>query len=311
MLVNLLSRVVQPWADARHDRLFTPFAPNGAPAQLLAGIYDEYADALSDEFVPPQHKHFRAEVLRLLGKDADLRLLHDATLKSAYALYAACFERSETFNFQLAQWRSDPAFRETLIAVRNAVIADLLACEEAEQNRRAHFSRWFEWRGADIDIKGGALIELVRKMSPDDWHEIALRWDFDDSIDELAWITSQRACDRATAVYILCSLRPGLIAASLDQGRHRQFAYTLAARLENGFYANADFGLQLTLRMRRDFEREIETAANTGESPWRLTADLVSHPGRAHAPKYTLVDGQVRYHYDYWLEHVAPAPKKR
>lgn len=306
MLVNLFSRVVQPWTEARHDRLFTPFAPNGAPPQLLASIYDEYADALADEFVPPQHKHFRAQVQNLLGKSADLRLLHDATLKSVYALYAACFERSETFNFQLAQWRREPAFRETLIAVRDAVIVDLLEHEAADQKRRQHYSRWYEWRGADVDLKGVTLIELITKMAPDDWHEIALRWDFDAGVDELSWITAQRTCDRATAVYILCSARPGIVATTLDQGRHRQFVRTLAARLENGFYPSAELGLHLTLRMRRDFEQEILTARATGESPWQLTTDLVSHPGRVHTPKYTLADGQVRYHYDYWLQHVAP-----
>jgi hypothetical protein len=64
------------------------------------------------------------------------------------------------------------------------------------------------------------------------------------------------------------------------------------------------------MRTRIAFEQEIETARATGESPWQLTTDLVTHPGRPHRPKYTLADGQVRYHYDYWLEHVAPRTKR-
>jgi hypothetical protein len=310
MLGDFISRVVQPWTEARYDRLFTPFAPNGAPAQLLARIFREYEAAQPDEFVPPQHKHFRAEVQRLLGKAADLTLLHDTTLKVVYALYAACFERAETFNFQLAQWRSDPAFRHTLMNARAAVVADRLAHGDEEERRRAHFSRWYEWRAAEVDLKGDTLHDFIKQMAPDDWHEMILRWDWDAGADEINWITAQRTCDRATAVYALCAARPGVVAASLDQGRHRPFVRALAARLENGFYPIAELELRLSMRQRRDFEREIETARATGESPWQLTNDLITHRGRAHAPKYTLEGGQVRYHYDYWLKHIAPRRKR-
>lgn len=306
MLQNLIARVVQPWTEARHDRLFTPFAPNGAPPRLLARIYGEYAHALPDEFVPPQHKHFRAAVQALLGRTVDLTLLHDATLKSVYALYTACFERAETFNFQLAQHRADPALREALIAARNAVIVDLLALERAEQQRRAHFSRWYEWRAADISLKGVTRLDLIKQMSADDWHEIVLRWDWDAGVDEIAWITSQQSCDRATALYALCSLRPGLVATTLDQGRHRQFVRALAARLEGGLYPNAELSLALPTRQRLAFAQELEAARATGESPWRLEPELLTHRGRAHAPRYTLADGELRFHYDHWLAHVAP-----
>jgi hypothetical protein len=306
MLENLLIRAVQPWTEARHDRLFTPFAPDGASAQVLARLYREYEAALPDEFVPPQHKHFRAQVHDLLGKAADLTLLHDGTLKAVYALYAACFERAETFNFQLAQWRSDQAFRQRLIEARNAVVTDLLDAERAEQKRRAHFSRWYEWRAANVDLQGATLLDLIKQMSPDDWHEIVLHWDWDAGVEEINWITAQRACDRATALCALCSLRPGLVATTLDQGRHRLFVRALAARLEGGFYPNADLSLVLPMRTRLAFAREIETACATGESPWRLTADLLTHTGRAHKPKYTLADGEVRFHYDHWVTHVAP-----
>lgn len=311
MLQDLLSRVVQPWTEARHDRLFTPFAPNGAPPQLLARIYREYEAALPGEFVPPQHKHFRQGVQNLLGKAADLTLLHDATLKSVFALYTACFEPSETFNFQLAQSRADPAFRHTLTTIRNAVIADLLDLEHAEAQRRAHFSRWYEWRAASIDIEGATLLDLIKQMSPDDWHEIVLHWDWDGGVKEIDWITSQRTCDRATALYALCSLKPGLVATTLDQGRNRLFTRALAARLEGGFYPNAELRLDLPMRTRLAFARELEAARATGESPWQLESELLIHRGRAHAPKYTLADGEARYHYDHWLAHVAPPACKR
>jgi hypothetical protein len=306
MLENLLARVVQPWTEARHDHLFTPFAPDGAPPHVLARLYSEYGEALPDEFTPPQHAHYRALVQRVFGKAADVARLDDPALKRVYALYACCFERAETFNFQLTQWRADPAFRNLLTAARDTVIADLLALEAAERQRRAHFSRWYEWRASEADLKGGSLLDLIQQMGPDDWHEIVLHWDWDRDPAELNWITSQRTCDRATAVYALCSARPGLVATTIDQGRHRPFVRALAARLENGFYPNAELGLDLAMRTRITFQQEIETARATGESPWQLTSDLLTHRGRKHSPKYTLAAGEVRFHYDHWLAHVAP-----
>lgn len=310
MLENLLARVVQPWSEGRHDHLFTPFAPNGAPPQVLARLYGEYADALPEEFVPPQHAHYRALVQRVFGTDASIARLDDPALKRVYALYACCFERAETFNFQLTQWRAEPAFRNLLAQTREVVIADLLALEAAEQQRRAHFSRWYEWRASDIDLKGATLLDLIQQMGADDWHEIVLHWDWNGDVAEVNWITSQRACDRATALYALCSLKPGLVATTTDKGRHRLFVRSLAARLEGGFYPNAELGLDLPTRTRLAFAQEIDAARATGESPWRLTSDLLTHRGRKPAPKYTLADGQLRYHYDYWLAHVAPRDKR-
>jgi hypothetical protein len=308
MLVNLIARAVNPWTGAKYDPLFTPFAPNGAPPQLLARLYREYEGALPDEFVPAQHKHFRALIEGAFGRGVNFTRLDAASLKRAYALYTCCFELSETFHFQLAQFRGEPDFRELMQQTRGEVVADLLEYNAAERARRAHMGRWYEWRGVKADLSGSRL-EQIQQMGPDDWHEIVLRWDWDLGVEELNWITSQRECDRATAVYALCSARPGIVATTLDQGRHRPFVRALAARLENGFYPNVELGLQLSMRTRREFEHEIETARATGDSHWRLTNDLITHRGRAHAPKYTFADGQVRFHYDHWLAHVAP--KKR
>lgn len=305
MLANLITRAVQPWTAARYDPLFTPFAPNGAPPQLLARLYREYEAALPGEFVPPQHEHFRAVVARIFGTDANILRLDGSALKRVYALYVCCFEWAETFHFQLAQWRNEKAFRDLMQETRAEVIADLLEQSAAERARRAHFSRWYEWRAADIDLHGATMLDLIKQMSPDDWHEIVLRWDWDAGVDEIKWITSQQNCDRATALYALCSLRPGLIANTVDRGRYRPFVRALAARLEGGLYPNADLGLALPTRQRIDFTLELEAARATGEPPWRLEPEHLTHRGRAHAPKYTLTDGQMRYHYDHWLHHIA------
>jgi hypothetical protein len=95
MLRTLITRAVHPWTDAKHDRLFTPFAPNGAPPQLLARLYREYEAALPDEFVPPQHKVFRALVQRALGKEVSFARLDDAAPGARAGRFrAACARRA-------------------------------------------------------------------------------------------------------------------------------------------------------------------------------------------------------------------------
>ncbi len=303
MLAKLFSRAAGSWTSARYDRLFTPFAPNGAPAQVLGRLYHQYAGALPDEFVPPQHAHYRALVAPMALAAGSFARLNGPALKRVYAAYTCCFERAETFHFQLAQQREDRAFQETLLETRAAVVRDLLALETAEQARREHYARWRECLDAELDLEGGSMLELIQQMGPDDWHEIAQRWDWDMGVAELNWITSQRACDRATAVYVLCAGRCGEVATRLN-AHHAGFVRAVAARLENGFYPNAELGLALPARLRVQFEREIETARATGESPWRIETELVRHPGRAAEPRYTLQDGALRYHYEYWLRAV-------
>lgn len=310
MLAKLISRLIQPLPSSAHDHLFTPFAPEGAPASVLAEIHEHYANALPGEFVPPQHMHFRALVARFAGA-AVLEHLTDLTLRKFVSAYVACFERSEGFEFQLSLWRGDPAFRALLLQARERVIADLIANDKAEQERRRYFNRWRECRAAPLDIEGESLLALIQQMRPDDWHEIVMRWDWDQDVAELNWITSQRACDRATAALALCAGAPGDIASGQRARRGQAdwrrdgFVRELAARLENGFYPNAELGLALPMRTLIAFEEQLAMARATHESPWRLPDDLLIHPGRKHQPRYTLAGGRVHYAYAYWLAHLS------
>ena len=306
MLGSLLTRLVQHLPGHAHDHLFTPYAPNGAPAQVLARIYHQYGDAFADDAVPPQHVHFRALVQSILGVNpVGLVALDGLDLKRVNSAYIACFERNESYQFQLALWRNDRAFRDALIAARERVIADLAANAAAEQARRKHYARWRECLAEPLDISGDTLLDLIRQMRPDDWHELALSWNWDHGVVELNWITSQRDCDRATAVYVLCAGNPGDIATRAST-YYAGFVRTVAARLENGFYPVADLALGLSGRQRRGFERELAVARATGESPWQLPGSLLDHPGvRRHQPKYAITEGRLHYHYEHWLAHLA------
>ncbi|MGD9814438.1 MAG: hypothetical protein AB7Q23_04970 [Hyphomonadaceae bacterium] len=311
MFAKLLSRLT-PLPASAHDRLFTTFAPDGAPAQVLHTVYHQYRDAFPDERVPPQHTHFRALVRHILSGDG-WRDLEGADLRRVNSAYICCFERAEAYEFQLALWRIDPPFRKLLIETRERVVTELMPIAAAESARRLHFSRWKECLATPLDIRAPSLLALLRRMSPDDWHEIVLHWDWNAGVTELAWITAQRTCDRATALFALCAGAPGAVATGRSGrrgGDHAGFVRELAARLEGGFYPVAEIGLRLTMRQQAQFEWELAAARATGESPWQIPADLLDFEGRAHRPRYGVSHGQAHWHYEYWLEHIAPRAKR-
>lgn len=305
MFAKLLSRLV-PLPASAHDHLFTTFAPEGAPPQVLNTIYHQYRDAMPDEFVPPQHLRYRALVDHIIGRN--WRRLDGIELRRVSSAYVTCFERSEAFEFQLALWRVDPDFRRLLSETRAQLIAELMPMAAAESARRAHFARWNECLAAPLDLEAPDLVGQIKQMGPDDWHEIVLRWNWDWGVAELNWITSQRACDRATAVFALCAGAPGDVATRHERREddYGWFVRDVAARLESGFYLHAELGLDLPMRQRLAFESELAAARLTGVSPWQLPNDLVTHAGaRAHQPKYTVSERRAHYAYEYWLQHLA------
>lgn len=304
MLATLLSRLTQPLPSREHDGLFATFAPNGVSAATLRSLYHQHDDAYPDEPIPPQHRQFRALVNRIVGAKAD-----GTGLRRMRSAYAACFERSDAFEAALFEWRRDVEFRRALIEAREAVIAELLPTATAEAARRKHFSRWRECMATDLDLVGLTRLDLIKQMSPDDWHEIVLNWNWDHGTAELDWITARRDCDRATALVALAAGKCGKHAthtAAVHERKHGGFVRTLASRMENGFYPIAELKLELSLRRRAQYEAELETARATDESPWRIPEGLLNWEGvRTHQPKYGATDGRLHYHYEFWLLNVA------
>jgi len=305
MLQKLLSRLSPPSPGRAHDGLFATFAPEGAAAATLRALYHQYDDAYPDEPPPPQYVQFRA----LVDWITEYEQRPDGLgLQRMRAAYVSCFERYDAFRVTLKRWRHDHPFRDALVAARRAVVAELAPREAADMARRRHYSRWRECRDTALDIEGDTRLALIQQMTPDDWHEIVRRWNWDHGFAEIDWITAQRFCDRATALYALCSLKPARFLSTPPSAREQKlegFICALASRLENGFYANADFALDLPMRQHAVFTADLDTLRATKRSPWLLPEGLLDHAGvRLAAPRYTIDDGRVQYHYEYWLKHV-------
>jgi hypothetical protein len=302
-MLTLLTRLTRPHASRTNDRLFTAFAPDGAPAEALSAIYHQYDGAFDDEPLPPKHHHFRALADAIMAADrGNLRKLYGGQLRRVHSAYVACFEPAETFAFQLSLWRHEPDFRDELIEARSAVIADLLAEEAALAAQRTHFARLPECLAAPIDLAGASLLDQIKQMQPDDWHEIALNWDLRSGVSELKWITAQRTCDRATALYVLCLCKPGAAATGGVLAAPAGFVRALAARIEGGYCPSAEFTLRPRLRQRAAFARDLGVARETGLSPWQIPEELLDHVGvREHRPRYGVTNGAAHYHYEAWL----------
>ncbi len=314
MLGKLIHRHPRPTPAQAHDHLFADVAPGSAAAspRLLSILYEQYAES---EAPPPQYAHFRALVKAIVGDDSPRRLrgLLGDELQKVRSAYVCCFEPTEKHQHQLTAHADDAAFLALLARTRDILVADLISYVDAQAERRAYLSRWRECQADPLDISGATMLDLIKQMGPDDWHEIVLRWNWDHGVSELEWITTRAECDRATALAAYCAGGPSRIAArhekpAYESGRwdYGGFVRAVAARLENGFYVRADIALTLPRRTMETYEAEIAAARATRESPWQLPDGLLSHPGRAHAPRYTLNYGAIHHHYDHWLARHAP-----
>jgi hypothetical protein len=43
------------------------------------------------------------------------------------------------------------------------------------------------------------LLVWLEAHGPDEWHQVAIDWNWDAGVEILAWIAAQPGCDRATA----------------------------------------------------------------------------------------------------------------
>lgn len=51
-------------------------------------------------------------------------------------------------------------------------------------------------------------LDYKKLQTPEEWHQLALHWNWDDGVEPLLWVTRQPLCDRGTALYIYWGASP-------------------------------------------------------------------------------------------------------
>lgn len=321
MLGNPFSRAPSSLPSSVHDHLFDvretqkQYGPYPPALVLVLQYTCNLPPAYPDEDPQPsQHKHYQALVHHILDTfgRAPTGQFEDSikkNLRHIQSAYICCFERSREFQIEIASCK-DRRFRNVLLEHRKRLIADLIPEQARLKEQQKRMSRRCECRAAPLDIVGEARLDLIKQMGPDDWHEVLLTWNWGYGISELEWITSQPECDRATAVH-------ALHLSNVDEAaKHAQkypsgsdgwdFAWRLACRLQDGFYAKAELKVVGSMRELASFQRAFGEARAVGRYPWMVSDDLFLREGRKHTPKYTNSDDRIEWFYDYWLDNLAP-----
>ena len=179
-----------PGYQGRHA--YTQATRSPLPSRFFEnGDYDFYAP-----FMYPLN-HSGREINNFLA-DRAMTLDTMGPAEKAYveAVYAACFCKGPVFD-QAKRRLSDPAQIAHLDALRAVVAEEMTAATKRQSVGRDHYARKPECDAAPIDLHGADNIAIAAQMSPDDWHEIALTWNWGHDPAVLMWIAAQPTCDRA------------------------------------------------------------------------------------------------------------------
>ena len=92
-----------------------------------------------------------------------------------------------------------------------------------------------------------SLVSLLKRSSPDVWHQVAMGWNWDGGVAPLAWIIRQPQCDIGTALLIYWRGWPGWDKQFLGRDEvpaHRLEGFDLLeeveGRLVSGFYSRQE-----------------------------------------------------------------------
>jgi hypothetical protein len=90
-----------------------------------------------------------------------------------------------------------------------------------------------------------ALIKYLEKSSPEEWHQIAWNWNWDNGIEPLLWIIRQPQCNKGTALLIYWYSGPKWLYQYNNRDEVKPYnliSYDLVKEIEekytSGFYQN-------------------------------------------------------------------------
>ena len=136
------------------------------------------------------------------------------------------------------------------------------------------------------------LIDYLGTQGPDEWHRVLLAWDWDRSLEPLAWIAEQPGCDQATAQMMFHFASPiEMLAEAVrgtDYAAEIALCRLLAERWNAGLYQrntlashedNACF-------CERDAYRDAEALIEPSRRAWRIEDSMFADlPGRTLDPE--------------------------
>lgn len=150
------------------------------------------------------------------------------------------------------------------------------------------------------------IIEWLKGQTPDTWHQVVMRWNYDYGDKVLAWILDQDACDRGTAarVFLVEGCGHWLWEALSEEGAKPDPSHVCRIVLRNWhsyktgeFNGHYDDGVPEAL---------LDLAAKNGESsecagtPYK---EILAYEGRrAPNSKYESEDGKIVIAMDYWMK---------
>lgn len=125
-------------------------------------------------------------------------------------------------------------------------------------------------------------IAWLRAASPDDWHRVALDYNWDEGVETLYWIVQQPDCDRATALDIFWKGQPAwYLYLALKEGRDEADDPTwtmlkyIAARIHARGYTRSKIAFDATPALRQDFAELSGYAEQLANPPLRPHRDML------------------------------------
>jgi len=131
-----------------------------------------------------------------------------------------------------------------------------------------------------------ALIDWLKEQNPDNWHRVAISWNWDWGFFVLVWIVSQPDCDKATAQHLFVLTNPDYFLrfrtrdAMLGSERVNiegfDFLKLLAGRWSEGVYRRSEIATMddlLKVQSYRQAYRETE-APYKDRLPWVVNDEI-------------------------------------
>lgn len=144
------------------------------------------------------------------------------------------------------------------------------------------------------------LLRWLEAHDPDDWHQVAIDWNWDMGVAILGWIAAQPECDRATAQYLILHGGPDYLLRYSDrdavaaEAPYRlegfDFLLPIIERWNAGFYTRSEIATDGPRSLKTE-ERNygLAEAKQAGKAmPWKLDASVFQPlQGREFSYRFT------------------------